>query len=84
MRVQDQYVILDDISLEKVSSTQFLDVIIDENRTWKNYIDTISKPISRNIGMLTKLKHYVHVPEHILYSLYCTLILRKGVVNYYI
>ena len=31
------------------------------------------KPISRNIGMLTKLKHFV--PENILYSLYCTLIL---------
>ena len=33
----------------------------------------ISKTISRNIGMLTKLKHFV--PENILYSLYCTLIL---------
>ena len=64
---------LDGVSLNRVSSTKFLGVIIDENLTWKNHIDAISKTISRNIGMLTKLKHFV--PEHILYSLHCTLIL---------
>ena len=64
---------LDDVSLNRVSSTKFLGVIIDENLTWKNHIDAISKTISRNIGMLTKLKHFV--PENILYSLYFTLIL---------
>ena len=64
---------LDGVSLNRVSSTKFLGVIIDENLTWKNHIDVISKTISRNIGMLTKLKHFV--PENILYSLYCTLIL---------
>ena len=66
-------IILDNVSLNRVSSTKFLGVVIDENLTWKNHIDTISKTISRNIGMLTKLKHYV--PEHILHSLYCTLVL---------
>ena len=66
-------VILDSVSLERVNSTKFLGVIIDENLTWKNHIDAISKTISRNIGMLTKMKHYV--PEYILYSLYCTLVL---------
>ena len=61
------------VSLNRVSSTKSLGVIIDENLTWKNHIDAISKTISRNTGMLTKLKHFV--PENILYSLYCTLIL---------
>ena len=64
---------LDGVPLNRVSSTKFLGVIIDENLTWKNHIDAISKTISRNIGVLTKLKHFV--PENILYSLYCTLIL---------
>ena len=71
-------VILDNVSLERVNSTKFLGVIIDDNLTWKNHIDAISKTISRNIGMLTKLKHYV--PDYILYSLYCTLVLPY--VNY--
>ena len=64
---------LNGVSLNRVSSTKFLGVIIDKNLTWKNHNDVISKTISRNIGMLTKLKHFV--PENILYSLYCTLIL---------
>ena len=46
--------------------------------TWKNHIDAISKTISRNIGLLGKLKHCV--PGYMLYSLYCTLILPY--VNY--
>ena len=32
---------LDGVSLNRVSSTQFLGVIIDENLTWKNHIDAI-------------------------------------------
>ena len=66
------------MSLNRVSSTKFCGVIIDENLTCKNHIDAISKTISRNIGMLTKLKNFV--PENILYSLYFTLILPY--VNY--
>ena len=67
-------VISDDVSLERVNSTKFLGVIIDENLTWKHHIDAISKTISRNIGMLTKLKHYV--PGYILIMHSC-ITLRK-------
>ena len=70
---QNINVILDSVSLERVESTKFLGIIIDENLTWKKHIDVISKTISRNVGMLTKMKHYV--PGYILYSLYCTLVL---------
>ena len=52
---------LDGMSLNRVSSTKFLGVIVDENLMWKNHIDAISRTISRNIGMLTKLKHFVPV-----------------------
>ena len=65
-------IILDNTKLERVKQTKFLGVIIDENLTWKNQIDNIAKNISRVIGLLYKLKHFV--PERILYSLYCTLI----------
>ena len=71
-------VILDDVSLERVNSTKFLGVIIDENLTWKHHIDVISETIFRDIGMLSKLKHYVS--GYILYSLYCTFVLPY--VNY--
>lgn len=44
-------VISDNVSLDRVTSTKFLGVIIDERLTWKKHIDTISKTISRNIGI---------------------------------
>ena len=64
-------VILDSTTLEKVKHTKFLGVLIDDCLTWKNHIDCVSKTISRNIGVMNKLKHFV--PIRILH--YCTLVL---------
>ena len=66
-------IILDDTKLERVTKTKFLGVIIDENLTWKNHIDGISKTMSRNIGVINKVKYFM--PEKVLYTLYCTLVL---------
>ena len=66
-------VILDNTKLDRVKSTKFLGVLIDENLTWKNHIDCISKTVSRNIGVMNKLKYYI--PYRILHTLYCTLVL---------
>ena len=75
---RDIQVKLGDTNLQKVSSTNFLGVIIDENLTWKSHIDGILKTIARNVGVLNKLKCYI--PKRVLNSLYCTLIL--AYVNY--
>ena len=66
-------IILDNTNLKRVNDTKFLGVTIDENLNWTNHIETISKNISRGVGIINKLKHFV--PEGVLYSLYCTLIL---------
>ena len=65
IRKQKIDIMLDNVSLERVNSTKFLNVIIDENLTWKNHTGAIFKTISTNICMLTKMKHYA--PEYILY-----------------
>ena len=65
------HTILDKTNLERVHKTKFLGVTIDENLTWKNHIDNISKNISKGVGIINKLKLFV--PEHVLRSLYCTL-----------
>ena len=57
-------VILDNVELSRVNKTKFLGVLIDENLTWKDHIDAISKAMSRNVGMINKLKHFV--PKRIL------------------
>ena len=66
-------IILDKTKLKRVDKTKFLGVTIDENLSWKNHIDGITKTISRNIGMINKLKFII--PECILHTLYCTLVL---------
>ena len=69
----DKNVILDSTALERVRHTKFLGVLIDDCLTWKNHIDCVSKTISRNIGVMNKLKHFV--PTRVLHTLYCTLVL---------
>ncbi len=69
----DGNIVLNNTILERVNKTKFLGVTIDENIIWKSHIDNISKNISTGIGVINKLKHFV--PERVLYSLYCTLIL---------
>ena len=64
---------LNDTTLERVKYTKFLGVLINECLTWKKHIECISKTISRNIGVISKLKH--SLPLRILRSLYYTLVL---------
>ena len=56
--LQNINVLLDDTSLERVDYTKFLGVLIDENLTWKTHINCVSKTLSRNIGIMNKLKLY--------------------------
>jgi len=74
----EKNIILDNTNLERVKQTKFLGIHIDENLTWRSHIDNVAKSISRGIGILYKLKYFV--PEKILFSLYCTLILPH--INY--
>ena len=66
-------VILDSTALEKVTHTKFLGVLIDNCLVWKNHNGCVSETISRNIGVMNKLKHFV--PTRILHVLYCTSVL---------
>ena len=70
---QDLNVVLNDTLLERVKCTKFLGVLIDECLTWKNHIDCMAKTVSRNIGVMNKLKFCI--PNRILHTLYCSLIL---------
>ena len=44
--------------ISQVSSHKLLGVVIDEDLTWTKHIDHISKKISRNIYLLSQLRHY--------------------------
>ena len=66
-------IIFENTNIKRVSITKFLGVTIDKNLSWKEHVDHICKIISRNIGIINKVKYYF--PTHILLNLYSTLIL---------
>ena len=59
--------------IDLVQSTKFLGLFIDNKLSWKKHTTYLSKLISRNIGIINKLK--LTFPSNILLDLYCTLIL---------
>ena len=57
---------------EKSKKTKFLSVIINDKLSREDHIITIKGKISKGLGILTKLRHYL--PNHILVKFYYTLI----------
>ena len=59
--------------IERKTCTKFLGVYINEKLNWKDQVNHVTAPISRNIGVLYKVKSFV--ASNILLMLYNTLIL---------
>ena len=72
LKVPPNHVTINDTNLIQVDNTKFLGLYIDKDLTWKTHINYLCKILSRNTGVLSKLKEYF--PTHILLSLYQTLI----------
>lgn len=58
--------------LKEVFSNKFLGVHIDHKLSWGDHISIVCRKVAKNIGILSKLKHYL--PQHILKTLYQTLV----------
>src|SRR6218665_2944796 len=63
---------IDNQCISRVSSTKFLGVNIDEHLTWNEHINAISKKISKNIGVISRVRHLI--PQDVLVRLYYTLL----------
>ena len=61
------------VTLEHKSYIKYLGVLIDENLSWKNHLDCVITKISKTIGMIAKLRHFV--PSSVLTNIYKSLIL---------
>ena len=59
-------------SLEIKDFIKYLGIMIDSDLSWKNHIDFICHKISKSIGIIAKLRHYI--PRQLLLSIYHTLI----------
>ena len=51
---------------------KYLGVLIDQNLSWKYHIDSIVTKISKNVGLIAKLRH--SVPRPILLNIYKSII----------
>ena len=63
---------LNGVVLERVASERFLGVILESGLTWKIHISKLASKISRNAGILYKLKGLV--PDNVLKTVYNSLI----------
>ena len=61
--------------IERETHTKFLGVIIDEEISWNRQIEYVTHKISKNIGILYKVRHYLSLD--ILLNLYYNLIYPK-------
>ena len=50
---------LDNKALMQKDHIKYLGVLLDENLSWKQQISNVSKKISRSVGILSKLRHYM-------------------------
>jgi hypothetical protein len=66
-------VLIDGVEIKQTSNCKFLGVIIDEKLTWSHHIVQTSLKLSKNIGILNRLKHIV--TKSVLVMLYNTLIM---------
>ena len=60
------------MALECKESVRYLGVIIDNNLSWKQHIDHVAIKISRTVGLICKLRHFL--PRHALLTIYRSLV----------
>ena len=60
------------VALECKEFIKYLGILIDSHLTWKHHIDHIAIKISRTIGLIPKLRHFV--PKHTLINIYRSLV----------
>ena len=69
--------------IAELESTKYLGVILDQNLNWKKHISHVSTKLSKYIGLLYKLRHFV--PKSTLSSLYNAFIMphiNYGLINW--
>ena len=72
------YIKILNIPLEEKKSTKYLGVIVDQHLNWSSHIEYIHQKITKGVGMLAKLRHYV--PLNNLRQIYFALV--QSHINY--
>ena len=65
-------IIIDNVVLDRISSTKFLGLFIDEKRNWSIRINHVSLKMSKGLGVMSRLRYIL--PSNVMMMLYHTLI----------
>ena len=65
-------IVIDQKEVRRVKLVKYLGMIVDDKLTWNQHVDYISSKITRNIGILKRVRHFI--PKESLLLLYHTLI----------
>ena len=74
-------VIFSETVIKEVKSTKFLGITIDNKLSWKYHIDNICKTVSRNIGIINRVKQFL--PLSVLLTLYVQLLFYHTLIMVY-
>ena len=66
-------IMINNTAVNRVHSTKFLGVIIDEKLTWKGHVDLVKSKVAKNVFLLNRVKYILKYDSML--SLYNTLIL---------
>ena len=61
------------VSLEMKHYVKYLGILFDKHLSWKIHIDNVATKLSKTVGLIAKLRHFV--PQHTLLNIYRALIL---------
>ena len=66
--------------IERKTETRFLGVIVDEKLTWTQHIKTLHSKMSRYVGVMYKIKHYLPLKARLNLNIYHSLV--QSYINY--
>ena len=72
IKTNDVNVIMQQNIIERVNSTKFLRLIIDDKLKWHEHIQQVTHKIARSVGILYKIRHYLN--KQTLLNMYYTFV----------
>ena len=57
--VPDLNIVFDGTQIMRKSCIKYLGVLVDENIKWRSHINSVATTVSRNLGIIGRIKHYL-------------------------
>ena len=79
IKTSDINVVMQQDTIDRVNSTKFLGLIIDDKLKWHEHIQHVKHKIARSVGNLYKIRHYLN--KETLLNMYYTFVFPLNHIN---